>query len=451
MITDTIPYKYEPREYQIPFLAAMDGGKRRAVLVWHRRAGKDKTCLNYMIKEMFTKAGSYYYFFPSYKQGKKILWQGKDKTGFPFMGHFPEPRILRKNDTELLIEVWLKDPDDEKTSIFQIIGTDDIDAVVGTNPVGCVFSEYSLQDPAAWNYIRPILAENKGWAIFNGTPRGENHFRDIFEYAEDHKERWFSQVLTARDTKAISEAELKIEKEEIMKNTGDDGLYNQEYLCSFELPVQGSYFGKWMTKAKEEGRICKLMWEPKILVDTWWDIGVNDINSIWFVQMAGNQIRLIDYYENSGEGLGHYIKEVKNKPYIYGVHHGPHDLEVRSWTGGKSRWEIARDLGLKFEVEKRQGFEDGVEAARSVLPRCIFDKEKCKRGIDALKSYHKVYDEKNKTYKNKPYHDWASNASDAFRYMSMGIKDRLSIKIKKKAKRVGIVARRRLLNPLAGM
>jgi phage terminase large subunit len=447
-----IPYKFDPRDYQLPFLDAMDAGYKRAVLVWHRRAGKDKVCLNYMIKEMFNRPGAYYYFFPTYKQGKKILWQGKDGAGFPFMGHFPDVRILRKNDTELLIEIWTGETEKEgKTSIFQIIGTEDIDAVMGTNPVGCVFSEFSLQDPSAWNYVRPILAENKGWAVFNGTPRGENHFKDLWELSKRNKKRWYGQLLTVKDTKAISEAELRIEKEEIRRAMGDDGLYNQEYLCSFELPVQGSYYGKWMTQAEKEERICGLAWEPKLLVDTWWDIGVNDINAIWFTQMTGNQVRVIDYYQNSGEGLQFYIKVLKEKPYTYGIHHGPHDLAVRSWTGGKSRWEIARDMGFRFEVGKKEGFEDGVEAVRSILPRCIFDEKKCEKGINALKSYHKVYDESTKIYKNKPYHDWTSNPCDAFRYLAMGVKDKLSVKIKKKISRMSHFAFRRLANPLTGM
>src|SRR3990167_2019975 len=164
----TLPYMFTPRDYQLPVLKALDSGYKRAVAVWHRRSGKDKVFLNYLIKSMYKRVGAYYYFFPTYRQGRKVIWQGMDRSGMRFIDHIPKALRKRTHDQDMIIET-------KNGSLLQVIGTDNIDAVVGSNPVGCVFSEWSLQDPSAWDFIRPILAENGGWAVFNYTPRGKNH------------------------------------------------------------------------------------------------------------------------------------------------------------------------------------------------------------------------------------------------------------------------------------
>ena len=164
----TIPHLFQPREYQLPIFKAIDNGYKRIIQVWHRRAGKEKTDINIVAKKIFERVGAYYYIFPTYNQGKKILWNGADKEGTRFLDHFPEATRKRNVGNEMFIEF-------KNGSTFQVVGSDNIDSIVGTNPLGVVFSEYSLQDPQAWDYIRPILAENDGWAIFNFTPRGDNH------------------------------------------------------------------------------------------------------------------------------------------------------------------------------------------------------------------------------------------------------------------------------------
>lgn len=227
----TIPHNFSPREYQLPFLKAMDSGKKRAVLIWHRRSGKDKTVLNFTIKKMLERVGAYYYFFPSYAQGKKILWDGADKDGFKFLHHFPKEILDGKpNDSEMKIKL-------KNGSLFQIIGTDNYDSIVGTNPIGCVFSEYSLQDPNAWEYLRPILRENGGWAVFCYTPRGMNHGAKMLQVGKDNEEEWFTQVLTADDTQAISKEDIEKERKEGMP----DDLIQQEFYCKF-LDGAGQYF-----------------------------------------------------------------------------------------------------------------------------------------------------------------------------------------------------------------
>jgi phage terminase large subunit len=422
-----LPFKFTPRPYQVPFFKAMDSGYKRAICVWHRRAGKDKAFANYVSKMMMQRVGAYYYVYPTYQQGKKALWENYDKDGFRFIDHFPNALRYRTDNGEMIIQFihpTERDPETGKPmpgSIFRIVGSDNIDSIVGTNPVGVVFSEYSLQDPRAWDFMRPILAENGGWAIFNFTPRGKNHGWQLLQSARKHLDRWFVSVLTVDDTKAVDPEVLAIEKEELFEKTGTDDHFMQEYYVSFEASVQGAYFGKQMADADKGKRITKVPWEPTITVDTFWDLGVNDTTSIWFIQTVGREIRVIDYLETNGEGIGYFAKELRSKPYTYGTHYWPHDGDVQELGTGVTRRETGESLGINpiTIVPRVQRKEDSIDAARVIIPRCYFDEEKTARGIDSLRSYEKEFDEKNHVYKNHPLHNWASNGADAFQQFAM--------------------------------
>lgn len=398
-----IPFNYTPRSYQLPLLKAIDSGIKRAVWVTHRRSGKDKTCINLIIKKMLERVGVYYYIFPTYSQANKVIWNGIDGQGMRFLDHFPPELIDGKpNDTEMRIKL-------RNGSLFQMIGSDNVDSIVGTNPVGVVFSEYALQDPTAWGFIRPILAENGGWAVFVGTVRGENHFYDIYEMARNDPKNWFCRMDKASETMVIPQDILDQERQEIVRLYGTDALYMQEYECNFSVPISGAYYADNIGKAYRDGRIGHVPHEERLSVDTWWDLGINDKMAIWFTQSVGQEIRAIDYYEGSGQGLPHYIQKIKEKGYIFGRHTAPHDIEVRELTNGRSRRDTARDLGIDFHVCPKLLVIDGIEAVRGIFPRMWFDKEKCKEGLNALKNYRKTFDEKRKTYSNTPYHDWSSN------------------------------------------
>lgn len=415
MSSITLPFEYTPREYQIPLFQAIDSGYKRAAVLWHRRSGKDKTLINLVAKKMYERVGTYFYFLPTYNQGKKIIWNGMDKTGYKFLEHIPRALRARTNDTDMLIET-------KNGSIFQVVGTNNIDSIVGTNPIGCVFSEYSLQDPKAWDFIRPILAENGGWAVFNYTPRGHNHGFDLWNLATGSPDTWFTQKLTVEDTKAIPQDIIDRERIEMHAKYGNDSLFLQEYYVSFEAPVEGAYYANQILKAEEEKRITNVPVETAVPVNTYWDLGIGDATSIWFTQEVGMEIRVVDYYEASGEGLAHYARVLNEKGYVYGKHTAPHDIEVKELGSGKSRLETARGLGINFQVAPKLSLEDGIEAVRNIFSKCYFDQKRCQRGIDALKSYHKEYDEDNKIYKSHPEHDWSSHGADAFRYFAVSYK-----------------------------
>jgi phage terminase large subunit len=410
-----IPYKFEPREYQLPLFQAIDSGYKRACVIWHRRAGKDKTLFNLLVKKAVEKVGVYYYFYPTYNQGRKALWENIDKNGMRFLDHVP-PQLVKSSDKQqMMIELT-------NGSVIRVIGTDNIDTIVGTNPIGCVFSEYSLQNPSAWDFIRPILAENGGWAVFNFTPRGKNHGWQLYQLATK-SEYWFSQKLSVDDTGALAPEVLANERDEMMLRTGNDALFQQEYYVSFEAPVEGAYFAAQMLQAESEDRITGVPYDISTEVHTAWDLGVGDSTAIWFYQKVGREIHIIDYYETAGEGLPHYIQVLKQKRYIYGKHYAPHDIEVRELSSGKTRREVARGLGIQFEIAPKVSIEDGIEAARTLLPRCYFDQARCDLGLNALRSYHKEWDDKLGTWKQKPVHDWASHGSDAFRYLALSFRE----------------------------
>ncbi len=370
--------------------------------------------MNILVKKAVERVGTYFYVFPTFVQGRKVLWDGADKDGLRFIDHIPHELIASKNDTEMKIRLI-------NGSLIQIIGSDNYNASMGTNPIGIVFSEYSLQDPGCWNYYRPILAENGGWAIFNFTPRGENHAYALYELAKADPLNWFVSHLTVDDTQTISPDVLAQEKSEIVRLNGNDAIYQQEYHCSFTVPINGAYYAHQIQQAYAGGRVGRVPHESRLAVDTWWDLGVNDRMSIWFTQSVGQELRIIDFMEGSGQGLSHYIPLVKEKPYTYGIHTAPHDIQVRELTTGKERIETARALGIDFQVCPKVSLVDGIDAARNLFDKCWFDREKTADGMNALKNYRKQFDEKRQTFLNTPYHDWSSNAADAFRYMAVAM------------------------------
>lgn len=425
--TITLPHKFISRSYQLPFRHAMEtDGLKRAVCVWHRRAGKDKTFLNFMIPRMIERVGAYYYYFPTAAMGRDILWDGMDRDSFKFTNHFPKEMIAKTNESEMKIELT-------NGSIFKIRGTDKREPI-GINPVGCVFSEYSRQSPSGgWDLVRPILAENGGWAVFNYTPRGKNHAYRLWRMAASN-DKWFCEVLTRDDTDAIS---LEAIDDDRMSGMSEE-LIQQEYYCSFDIGAEGSYYGQAMSRLWANGHIREDIYEPDGKVYTFWDLGIGDSTVIWFVQFIANEIRLIDYYEAAGVAIIHYIKVLQDKPYIYADHYAPHDIEARSLQTGQTTRDIARQLGIDFKIVRRESIEGGIEAARSILPqkaadgtwtqgKCWFDKGKCEHGIDCLENYHKEYIEKRETYSERPFHDWSSHGADAFRYMAVVYRNQLII------------------------
>lgn len=418
MAVITIPNNWQPRAYQLTLWGYLEGGGRRAVAVWHRRAGKDEVCLHFAAVSLMQKVGTYWHMLPQASQAKKAIWNAVNPhTGKRRIDEaFPVEIRANTNEQEMFIRF-------KNGSTWQVVGSDNYNSLVGAPPIGIVFSEWSLADPRSWSYLRPILAENGGWAFFIYTPRGNNHGYTTLKNAKA-EENWFHQVLTAEDTEVFSPEVLAQEQRELTREFGEEegrSRYLQEYMCSFDAAVPGAYYGGLMERALKDERIANIYYDIKLPVHTIWDIGVGDATSIWFVQKFGNEIRMIDFYEASGHGLPHYKKILQERGYVYGDHYAPHDIEVREFGTGVSRYETAKSLGINFKITPKLSIEDGIEAARNIMHRCWWNILKCDYGIECLKNYRREWNDKQKCYKDNPLHDWTSHAADAFRYLAVVI------------------------------
>lgn len=423
-----IPYDFTPRPYQVPLFNCIADGFKRAGAVWHRRAGKDKTALNLMIKEMFKRVGVYYYFLPTFTEGRRIIWDGIGSDSKPFLHHFPDEIIESKNVADMKIK-------SVNHSLFQVIGTDKFDRVRGPNPVGCVFSEYSNQDPRAWDIIRPILAENNGWAIFLFTPKGKNHGWHLYDMAK-HNERWFDELLTVDDTRRDDGTPVITKEaiEEERKAGMPEDMVQQEFYCSFEGGIEGAYYAALINESRKAGRIRSVPYDPATPVHTGWDLGMDDANAIWFFQVVGPWINFVDYFEDSGKGLGYYMSILSDKKeelgYRYGEYYFPHDIEVRdlSQEGDRTRREyLEEEWKIKVTTVPRIKMQsEGIHAVRGMIPKAYFDEIRCEQGVNALENYRREWDEKNKVYRNYPLHDWASHGAKAAESVAIGMQRQIA-------------------------
>lgn len=428
----TIPNNWNPRPDQMDLWKYLEGGGKRAVEVAHRRWGKDDVALHFTATAMMEHQGNYWHMLPQYGQGRKVVWNAiNPKTGKRRIDEaFPAPIRKATKSQEMLIEL-------RNGSTWQLVGSDNYDTLVGSPPLGIVFSEWALANPMAWAYMEPVLEENGGWALFIYTSRGNNHGKNLLLHARNTP-GWFGQILSADQTPVFNSKQL----EGILKGYQDlfgadlgEVLYNQEYMCAFDGMMYGAYYAKQMSEARKDNRITKVPHATGVEVDTFWDLGVDDSMSIWFMQPVGREFRFIDYYENTGYGLEHYAKELKKRPYLYGNNYMPHDANAREMTNSEvalSRKEVAENLGIKpiIVVPRARSFEIilnvHIPAVRNILSQCIFDEKKCSQGIMALEGYHTEFDEEKKVLGARPEHDWCCHGADAFRTFAVGYEGKLA-------------------------
>jgi len=403
--------KFVPREYQrCIFEAIEDKRYKRVMAIWPRRAGKDLTSWNLCIRELVRSTKAIYYIFPTFAAGRRILWDAIDNDGFRILDYLPEDLIESRHEQYMRIKL-------KNGSLFQIIGSDSYDnTLVGTNPQGVVFSEFAMSDPMSYKLIRPILSANDGWVLLVSTPRGKNFMWEMYRTALEYPKSWFLTKLTVDDTKHIPMKKIMEEREQ---GEMSEDLQMQEYWTSFDLGVEGAYYVRYIDQLHLNGQIGEVPWDPQHPVHTAWDLGVDDMTAIIFFQVIGKAIHVIDFYQKNKEGLEHYINVIKGKPYTYGTHIGPHDIRVREFSSGTTRWEKARQLCVIFEVADGLSVVDGIEAVRTTLPRTWIDEKKCKELIRSLENYRQEYDSKKEVYRKIPLHDKFSHASDAFRYLAI--------------------------------
>lgn len=401
--TANIVIPYTPRSHLASF---HEGSWRFAAIAAHRRLGKTVGCVNHLLRGALTCTKPdprFAYIAPTFTQAKDVAWEYLKRYAEPFFKYGAEP-----NESELRVDL----PNKGRVRLY---GAESFDRLRGIYLDGVVLDEYATMDPRIWEVVRPALSDRNGWCVWIGTPKGHNAFYDVWQRAQNEP-GWFALMLKASETGILPESELEQARRDLTPEQ-----YAQEYECSFEAAVTGSYYGKEMELAEKEKRIGNVPHDDGLLVHTAWDLGIGDSTAIWFVQRVGKEWRFIDYLESSGVGLDWYVRELQTKRYNYGQHVLPHDVAVSELTTGKSRKEVLEKLGIKVTQCHKHFVDDGIQQVRSIVKQAWFDRTKCARGIEALKLYRKDWDDKGKVFRARPIHDWTSHPADAMRYAVMGI------------------------------
>ena len=402
-----IKIPYTPRKHQ-SYLHQQINRYRWSVLVCHRRFGKTVCMINHLIRSALMsklKNPRFAYIAPTFKQAKSIAWDYMKQ----FTAKIPNTKF---NETELRVDL-------PNGSRITLLGAENSDGLRGIYLDGCVIDEYANIDGKLFSeIIRPALSDRKGYCVFIGTPAGmNNNFYDLYQHANG-AEDWFNYKAKASDTKIVDPEELEKAKEVM-----GEKKYLQEFECDWIANIEGAIYGEEINKIEDKNQIARVPYDPTLPVSTAWDLGVADHSSIIFFQQKGTSVQIIDYHEERGHGLPHYIQMLEEKPYIYKDHFAPHDIDVQEFGNGKTRREIAYQLGIRFKVVPKLPVEEGIHAVTMLLPRCWIDTDHCKNLIDALRHYHRKYIDKNRMFRSKPVHDWSSHACDSMRYLAVGLQE----------------------------
>ena len=406
----TIPYK--PRPLQAEF---HEKAKRFSVAVCHRRFGKTVMAVNWLLKGILSSSrerAQGAYIAPTYGAAKRIAWvMLRD-----YAGVIPGVKF---NEAELRCDL----PDGRR---MWLLGAENPDSLRGMRLDFACLDEYADMNSRLFpEIVRPALSDfGDGQCLWIGTPRGENQFKEIYDTAQRMMEagdpEWFAMLFPASKTGVLAEKEL-----EAARATMDESQYLQEFEVSWAAALIGSYYAKQLDSIDLAGQIGRVPWEPNLPVTTAWDLGIADSTAVFFVQQAKheNYVRVIDYFEDTGEGLHHYIKELQSRPYTYDRHLFPHDVMVRELGSGHSRYETLMNLGVRPTVVPKLTVQDGIEAVRGLIPRCYFDRGNVSEGLKHLRHYHRQFNDRTGDWKDKPNHDKSSHACDAFRYLAVGLRE----------------------------
>lgn len=415
-MTQELTNHYEPRDQFMPLHTRT---QRWACVVAHRRAGKTVACINELVtRALYTqkKNARYAYVAPFYRQAKDVAWN--------YLKEYAEPFATKIREADLRVELvngaWIT-----------LYGSDNPDALRGLYFDGAVLDEYGDSRPSLWGeVVRPTLSDRKGWAIFIGTPKGRNHFYDIYKTSQT-SDRWLNVTLRASQTGLLDDEELGDLREQLSEEQ-----YEQEMECSFEAAVLGTYYANIVNMLESNGQIgpsaCE--YDPQFPVSVAMDIGYTDSTAMWFWQLRPDGLAIIDYEEAQGKPLEHYFELLLNKAYEYDKIWLPHDARAKTLQTGRSTVEQflnpeqldAKYQGVTFPVDITPSLkkQHGIDAARLILPKCYINQTACAEGVEALRAYRRKFNEVTKQFSNEPLHDWASDGADAFRYLALVTKDK---------------------------
>ena len=427
-----LPNNWKPRPYQLPAWSYLENGGRHAELIWHRRSGKDEVALHRTACAAFERVGNYWHMLPEASQARKAIWNAVN----PHSGKrrideaFPVELRSATRDQEMLIRFI-------NGSTWQVLGSDNFDSLVGSPPIGIVYSEWALANPAARSYLRPILAENNGWQVFITTPRGRNHAAKTYQAALKEPGA-FAQRLTAHETGALSAERLAEELRQYIADFGDDegaAIFAQEYECSFDAALLGAVLGRAVEAAEKDGRIhAGVAYDPEgSAIEVSSDIGFRDTAAWWFWQPVVGGFNLIDFDAASGLDADEWCERLQRKDYRLGKIHLPHDARAKTFQSKHTAVErFLTAFGAdRVTIVPQSSKLDRIAAARRVIRRCAFNPENCERGLDALRSWQYEWNEETRTFSKEPKHDWASHPGDAFSYGCQVLEERMPPEQKK--------------------
>jgi phage terminase large subunit len=423
-----LPHDFTPRTYQAKAMRFFDTGGKRAMCVWHRRAGKDLTAAHQTNKHAHEEKGMYWHFFPTFEQARRSIWEGYRKDGKRLLENvfpgFMDPGrvgsiVARKNEAQMFIELRCG-------SIWRLMGSDRIESV-GAGPKGVVFSEFALCRPTAWDLVRPMLRESGGFAWFITTPRGRNHAKKLYDSASKES-GWYRDTQTVYDTGLTFASSRnpgrQLSAEEMLEEERAEGmeeaLVRQEYLCDWTAANVGSVWGDLLERLEQKGGLEAFEHERDGIF-TSWDLGISDSTAIWFWRIADGGVDFLDHYSASGKPMSHYFDVLEEKQktlgFKYQKHWLPHDARARTLQTGVSVQDqcIERWGSSKVAICPSLSLADGIQAMRWLLQQNTRFHPRCGEGVEALRQYHYAYDEDRRTFSRKPDHDWSSHTADAGR------------------------------------
>lgn len=397
---------YTPRKLFRPY---HERKQRWACLVVHRRGGKTVAALNDMIRravQLDKIDGRYGFVEPQLNQAKDVVWN--------YLKRYTAPLMVDKNEADLWVEV----PNAAgSVSRIRLYGADNAERIRGGYFDGVIEDEFADIAPGVREeIISPMLADRKGWETIIGTIKGRNHLHQLYETVQDDPE-WFSLYARASETHILDPEELEVQRKRMTKER-----YAQEFELDPDAAILGAYWGEALADAQAAGRMCAVAPAPAP-VHTVWDLGIGDSTAIWWWQAVGAEIRVLDFYENHGQGIEHYAAVIASKPWQRGDDWVPHDARVRELGTGRTRVETMAKHGLKPRLVPGHTVEDGINAVRVLIPRMWFNTPDTRDGVEGLKQYRADYDEKTRAFKDKPRHDWTSHRADAMRYLAMAYRE----------------------------
>ena len=422
-----LPHHYREYDWAIPTVNAFKAGKE----IWmnqHRRSGKDLLCFcRFLLPPALKRPGTYHYIWPTLKEGRDGFWEGKDEEGRDILNYYvPKEAIFKKDNQDM--KLFLRAAGG--TSVIQVFGTngEQWTALRGKPGNGAIFTEYAYQDPRGLSVVSPMIVKTKGFLVFNSTPNGQNHFQKGYDLAEKNPRKCFATTKNVRDTfdhnglRLITEEQIEEER----KGDRSEDFINQDYYCSFNQGIEGTYLGRALQQSKADGRITRVPYEPSLLVDTYWDLG-GDKMCVWFVQQLGKEIRVIDFEEATGSTFGYWAKLFQEKKYLFKDHWAPFDIGVHEMVGkeekARTRFDWAAEVGIDFVIVPDASFQNSIDAARGILPIVWFDEEKTKDGRTHLEQWGRVWNNIEQRYTDNEKRDLHTHAGAGFRYMAISIRE----------------------------